>query len=651
MLNTIKNIPLRILLSLSSAFAILCFIITIFISQNLLNEVESNTQEVNDYIVFNSQINSFQNLFDASRMKGIYALGFYQHLDSMVQTNNNNLAAIKNEFSQLRTSGNQALTPELSRSLEQFIENFQQYTADSEQLRQQRREIRKIYDETSWISTVLNEADVRVTRNRSAEDLAKWNKDIAQMSDIAGLMLYNIAEGVKDQNKESTQNALKHTRDMLKLVKPFAQWPETKVLYTDVQIWEQQLLTIIRLQHEKDNTVKHMIDLANKNTRLINSLAEQSRVATEDLSETSASLLSSVTTSQMTASAIAIVLSITISLLLANAINQILRTLYLAVRDLADGKMDKTTGISGNNEIGMLGASLDNAISQLGHTIRALRGVSDEVAASSTELAAVMTQSEINGRDQQQQVEQIATAVTQLSSAANQVDGYAKTADESAQQALALGAESTAIAQQARVLTQELTEQLNDTSGQVTELNEQSIRISEVITVIDSISEQTNLLALNAAIEAARAGASGRGFAVVADEVRVLAAKTQDSTQQIQSIIEQLQQKSAAVVDSVNNSLDKVNSNNEITEQTNRQIESISQALEQISHVNGDVTTSVDEQSRAIVEITESINNINDIINQNVAGISQTAEASNHLSRLAEDQKKRLGEFQVAKHS
>lgn len=651
MLNTIKNIPLRILLSLSSAFAILCFIITIFISQNLLNEVESNTQEVNDYIVFNSQINSFQNLFDASRMKGIYALGFYQHLDSMVQTNNNNLAAIKNEFSQLRTSGNQALTPELSRSLEQFIENFQQYTADSEQLRQQRREIRKIYDETSWISTVLNEADVRVTRNRSAEDLAKWNKDIAQMSDIAGLMLYNIAEGVKDQNKESTQNALKHTRDMLKLVKPFAQWPETKVLYTDVQIWEQQLLTIIRLQHEKDNTVKHMIDLANKNTRLINSLAEQSRVATEELSETSASLLSSVTTSQMTASAIAIVLSITISLLLANAINQILRTLYLAVRDLADGKMDKTTGISGNNEIGMLGASLDNAISQLGHTIRALRGVSDEVAASSTELAAVMTQSEINGRDQQQQVEQIATAVTQLSSAANQVDGYAKTADESAQQALTLGAESTAIAQQARVLTQELTEQLNDTSGQVTELNEQSIRISEVITVIDSISEQTNLLALNAAIEAARAGASGRGFAVVADEVRVLAAKTQDSTQQIQSIIEQLQQKSAAVVDSVNNSLDKVNSNNEITEQTNRQIESISQALEQISHVNGDVTTSVDEQSRAIVEITESINNINDIINQNVAGISQTAEASNHLSRLAEDQKKRLGEFQVAKHS
>ncbi|WP_299021364.1 methyl-accepting chemotaxis protein [uncultured Photobacterium sp.] len=650
MLNTIKNIPLRILLSLSSAFAILCFVITIIISQSLLSEVDNNSDKVYDNIAFNSQINQFQNLFDASRMRGIYALGFYQHLDAMVQTNNNNLATIKSNYNKLRTSGNTALTPETRQSLEQFIDNFQQYTAGSEQLRQQRRAIRKIYDETSWISTVLNEADVRVTRDRSATDLALWNKDIAQMSDIAGLMMYNIAEGVKDQSKESTQEALKHTRSMLKLLQPFKQWPETKILFTDVQLWEQQLLTIIRLQNDKGNTVKNMIDLANNNTKLINALAEQSRANTEELSKTTDSLLSSVTTSQMTASAVAILLSITISVLLANAINQILRTLYLAVRDLANGKLDQQTNINGKNEIGMLGASLDDAIAQLGHTIRALRGVSDEVAASSTELAAVMTQSEVNGRDQQQQVEQIAAAVTELSAAATQVDGYAKTADETAQQALTLGSESTIIAKQARYLTQDLADQLNDTSSQVTDLNEQSIRISEVITVIDSISEQTNLLALNAAIEAARAGASGRGFAVVADEVRVLAAKTQDSTQQIQSIIEQLQQKSAAVVDSVNSSLDKVNSNNEITEQTSKQIDSISQALEQISQVNSDVTTSVDEQSRAIVDITESINNINDIINQNVAGISQTAEASNHLSRLAEDQKERLGEFQVAQH-
>jgi methyl-accepting chemotaxis protein len=390
-----------------------------------------------------------------------------------------------------------------------------------------------------------------------------------------------------------------------------------------------------------------MIELGNNNTQIITGLATASLQKTEELSDKTSELLASVTTSQLTATAIATVLALTISIILSNAISSVMGSLYLAVKALAEGNLNVQTNIKGKNEIGLLGASLDDAISQLAATIRSLRGVSDEVATSSTELAAVMTQSEVNGREQQQQVEQIAAAVTELSAAATQVDGYAKTADESAQQALAMGAESTEIAQHSRQLTEDLASQLDETSTQVIDLNEQSIKISEVITVIDSISEQTNLLALNAAIEAARAGESGRGFAVVADEVRVLAAKTQDSTQQIQTIIEQLQHKSSAVVDAVNNSLSKVRTNSEFAEQTSNQIESITQALEHISQVNGDVTASVDEQSRAIDDITRNITTINDIISQNVAGISQTAEASSHLSQLAENQKNQLGEFQV----
>lgn len=648
MINTIKNIPLRILLSLSSVFAVLCFIITIIISQNLLSEVEVNTDEVNDFIAFNSTMKEFQDLQDVSRMKSIYALGFYKHLDEMVRVNGENLTTIQRSYNNLMQTDSGALTPEVLQSLDTFVSNFKRYVKASEQLREQRQEITQLYDQTSWITTDITAADTLIAKNRSAYDLEQWTNDLSAMSDTAGLMLYHLAVGVKGQSQPDTQKALEYTQKLIAYLQPFSHWQENKTLINNTKLWEQQISGIIQLQKNKEKTVNYMVELGNTNTKIITSQAEASIRKTEELTDMTSDLLESVTTSQLIASVIATLLALSISLLLSNAISSIMNALYLAVKDLAEGKLNTQTNIKGKNEIGLLGASLDDAIAQLATTIRTLRGVSDEVATSSTELAAVMTQSEVNGREQQQQVEQITTAVTELSAAATQVDGYAKTADESAQQALALGAESTEIAQHSRKLTQELAAQLSETSTQVIDLNEQSIKISEVITVIDSISEQTNLLALNAAIEAARAGESGRGFAVVADEVRVLAAKTQDSTQQIQTIIEQLQHKSSAVVDAVNNSLDKVNTNSEIAEQTSNQIESITEALEQISQVNGDVTASVNEQNRAIVDITQNINNINDIISQNVAGISQTAEASSHLSQQAENQKNQLGEFQVA---
>jgi len=581
-------------------------------------------------------------------MSSIYALGFYERLDEMVRVNNENYAQVQKSYNRIIQTDNSAVTPKVRQTLETFIRNYQQYTQSSELLREQRRKIKEIYDATSWISTDLSEADFQITQNRSADDLKQWNQDISQMADTAGLMLFNIAEGVKGKSRTATKKTLDQTQSLITLLQPFENWPENKELVNNARLWEKQLQDILQLQNEKRENVANMIRFGNENTQLITTLAKESINKTEQLSDRTSELLESVTTSQLTATAIATLLALAISMLLSNAISGVMNMLYLTVRDLADGKLHTRTNISGKNEIGMLGSSLDDAISQLSHTIRALRGVSDEVATSSTELAAVMTQSEVNGREQQQQVEQITTAVTELSAAAELVDGYAKTADESAQQALTLGAEGTAIALHSRQLSQELTTQLEETSSQVVDLNEQSVKISEVITVIDSISEQTNLLALNAAIEAARAGESGRGFAVVADEVRVLAAKTQDSTQQIQTIIELLQHKSSVVVTAVNDSLDKVKSTNEIAEQTSSQIDSITRALDHISQVNADVTTSVDEQSRAIGDITLNINTINDIISQNVAGISQTAEASSHLSQLAEDQRNRLGEFQVA---
>jgi hypothetical protein len=247
MLNSIKNIPLRILLSLSSAFAVLCFIITIIISQSLLSEVETNTDNVDDFIALNNTLKEFQDLQDVSRMSSIYALGFYERLDEMVRVNNENYAQVQKSYNRIIQTDNSAVTPKVRQTLETFIRNYQQYTQSSELLREQRRKIKEIYDATSWISTDLSEADFQITQNRSADDLKQWNQDISQMADTAGLMLFNIAEGVKGKSRTATKKTLDQTQSLITLLQPFENWSENKELVNNARLWEKQLQDILQL--------------------------------------------------------------------------------------------------------------------------------------------------------------------------------------------------------------------------------------------------------------------------------------------------------------------------------------------------------------------------------------------------------------------
>ena len=332
---------------------------------------------------------------------------------------------------------------------------------------------------------------------------------------------------------------------------------------------------------------------------------------------------------------------------LSGRIVQPIGQLQEVMHAVAQGHFNVRARAEGSNELGQLAKDINLTLTQLGNTLHALTGISGNVASAATELAAVMTQSEANAQQQRSETEQVASAVTELASTADNVNHNAALADELAREAHSRVEQGLALFAESIQANGRMAGSLESAASVVARLKSQSEQIGKVIEVIQSISEQTNLLALNAAIEAARAGETGRGFAVVADEVRLLAARTQDSTKEIQQIIEQLQSQSQSANDGVQETLEILGHNQRLSAEVQELLGGITAAVTQINGANAQVATAAEEQSCVTADINRNLTNIYEIVHQNAAGISQSAAASHELSQLAEQQRKQLSQFQL----
>ncbi|WP_371850646.1 methyl-accepting chemotaxis protein [Pseudomonas sp. Irchel s3b6] len=252
-----------------------------------------------------------------------------------------------------------------------------------------------------------------------------------------------------------------------------------------------------------------------------------------------------------------------------------------------------------------------------------------------------------NSDQQASRTSSVAAAINQLGAAAQEIAQNAALASQHSSDARSLAEDGQQVVDKTITAMQQLSAKISDSCGSIETLNSNTVNIGQILEVITSISQQTNLLALNAAIEAARAGEAGRGFAVVADEVRNLAHRTQDSAQQVQKMIEELQVGAREAVAIMTDSQRQSESSVGIANQAGERLGSVTQRIGEIDGMNQSVATATEEQTAVVESINVDITEINTLNQEGVENLQSTLRACADLEQQAARLKQLVGSFRI----
>lgn len=317
------------------------------------------------------------------------------------------------------------------------------------------------------------------------------------------------------------------------------------------------------------------------------------------------------------------------------------------LNSVSQGDLTKTLRDDSDDEYGQLSKNINNVIQYLKELIAEISRNSHEL-----NIAAMQSSQEIKSvtqalGEQKATVEQVTNITAELSDSADVVLGKSSDAESQMSEALGQSDQLKGMAQSTNDRVNSLASMLDETSGLMAELHKESTNIGSILETIQSIADQTNLLALNAAIEAARAGEAGRGFAVVADEVRMLASRTQESTAEINSMIESLQQQTSQAVNEIDLGKNEASDCQQDTHQLLQTLLLINQAIEQMHAMSSDIADSARLQNRLSNDINSSIHDVMEQSSDTSAKSTSTLTYSEMVAELAVKLDKSVDRFKT----
>ena len=314
---------------------------------------------------------------------------------------------------------------------------------------------------------------------------------------------------------------------------------------------------------------------------------------------------------------------------------------------LGEGDLTRRLHVQSRDELGQLATAFNRFVERIHQSIREVSSAALGVNEGAKRVLLASNSSLRNSDEQSLRTNSVAAAINQLGAAAQEIASNAAVASQQASAARQQANDGHEVVERTIQLINELSGKISASCANIEVLNDKTVNIGQILEVIKSISQQTNLLALNAAIEAARAGEAGRGFAVVADEVRSLAHRTQESTQEIQQMIESLQVGARDSVITMTESQQHSEASVSTVNLAGKRLGSVTQRIGEIDNMNQSVAAATEEQTAVVEALNVDITEINLLNSQGVENLQATLVACTELEEQAERLKQLVGSFRI----